>query len=181
MLSIHNNIAVLQVKTNQQDLFDEINWQASYTKAKSRYEYSEKAHGRVESRIVEVFDFKHEKWPELLSCIKVTKQTGQKKYGLYEDSTSTRFFAVNTLFTAQQSDQITRGHWMIENRHHHIRDVQLREDQRRIRKKPEIMAVIRSFGYNIIQSNLAYKQFSTQIEYNKLNFMSLFHYKGVFL
>jgi hypothetical protein len=55
------------------------------------------------------------------------------------------------------------------------------KDNRRIRSKPEIMMVIRSFGYNIIQSNMRYNHFSTQIEYNKLNVELLFDYKGIIL
>lgn len=180
-LATGNNIAVLQVKSNQQDLLNEVCWYATYTKALNTYSYSEKGHGRVETRIVEVFKFTHERWPELNTCIKVTKQSGLRRYGQYENNNSARYFVVNGQFDAIAGDNITRGHWLIENRHHHIRDVQLKEDSRRIRNKPEIMMVIRSFGYNIIQANKQCEHFSTQIEYNKLNVQQLFNYKGVFL
>ncbi len=180
-LAAAGNIAVLQVKSNQQYLLDEVRFVTDYTKCKSRFNYTEKGHGRVESRIIEVFDFKHAKWPELQSCIKITKHSSKKKCGEYEDSTSVRVFVVNDIFDANTSDSITRGHWFIENKHHHIRDVQLKEDSRRIRKKPELMMVIRSFGYNLIQLNKQCQQFSTQIEYNKLNVEKLFGYRGIIL
>lgn len=146
-----------------------------------RYSYSEKGHGRVESRTIEVFNFKHDNWPELNSCIKVIKQSGLRRGGQYENNTSVRFFVANNIFDAMKSNEITRGNWLIENRHHHIRDVQLREDNRRIRNKPEIMIVMRSFGYNIIQANKKHVQFSTQIEYNKINMEKIFDYKGIIL
>lgn len=176
-----NNVAVLQVKSNQQELLNEVCWCTDYTQPVNTCNYTDKGHGRVESRTIEIFNFKHGSWPELKSCIKVSKQSGQRKHGQYENNTSVRFFVVNEILNATKGNEITRGHWLIENRHHHIRDVQLREDSRRIRNKPEIMMAIRSFGYNIIQSNKKHEYFSTQIEYNKLNVEKLFNYKGVIL
>ena len=169
------------MKSNQQELLNEVCWCTDYTQPVDTYSYTDKGHGRVESRTIEVFNFKHESWPELNSCVKVTKQSGQKKHGQYENNISVRFFVVNEVLNATKGNEITRSHWLIENRHHHIRDVQLREDSRRIRNKPEIMMAIRSFGYNIIQSNKKHDYFSTQIEYNKLNVEKLFNYKGVIL
>lgn len=172
---------MLQVKTNQQHLLDDVRFVADYTKSQSRFSYIEKGHGRIESRTIEVFDFKHAAWPELQSCIKITKNVSTKKHGRYEDNVSVRMFVANHVFDAITSNAITRTHWFIENKHHHIRDVQLKEDHRRIRKKPELMMVIRSFGYNIIQANKQFQHFATQIEYNKLNGEKVFTYKGVIL
>jgi hypothetical protein len=39
------------------------------------------------------------------------------------------------------------------------------------------MMIIRSFGYNLIQSNLFKKSFTAQMESNKLNFENLFNFK----
>jgi hypothetical protein len=44
-------------------------------------------------------------------------------------------------------------HWGIENSNHCVRDVSLREDFSRIRKNPEIMATLRSFGLNLMHVN----------------------------
>jgi predicted transposase YbfD/YdcC len=46
-----------------------------------------------------------------------------------------------------------RGHWGIENRSHHVRDVTMAEDASRIRKNPGILACIRSFAFNILRAN----------------------------
>ena len=48
-----------------------------------------------------------------------------------------------------------------------------------IKVKPENMMIIRSFGYNLIQSNLFKKSFTAQMESNKLNFENLFNFKGI--
>ena len=46
-----------------------------------------------------------------------------------------------------------RGHWGIENRSHHVRDVTLAEDASRVRKNPGVLARIRSFAANILRAN----------------------------
>jgi hypothetical protein len=46
-----------------------------------------------------------------------------------------------------------RGHWGIENRAHHVRDVTMAEAASRIRKNPGILARIRSFAANILHLN----------------------------
>jgi hypothetical protein len=54
-----------------------------------------------------------------------------------------------------------RGHWAIENRSHHVRDVTLGEDASRIRKGsgPEVMAAIRNATIGLLRlsgaSNIA--------------------------
>ncbi len=54
-----------------------------------------------------------------------------------------------------------RGHWSIENRSHHVRDVTLGEDASRIRKGsgPEVMAALRNAAIGLLRlggaSNIA--------------------------
>lgn len=45
------------------------------------------------------------------------------------------------------------GRWSIENRAHYVRHVAMAEDDSRVRKKPEILARIRSFAANILRAN----------------------------
>jgi hypothetical protein len=60
-----------------------------------------------------------------------------------------------------------------------VRDAVLFEDANKIRIKPENMMVIRSFGYNPIQTNLTKKNFTAQVETNKLNFDAVFGFRGI--
>lgn len=173
------NIAMLQVKGNQKELLVTIEESAKISHPFDLLEYSEKGHGRVETRKIEVFKFKHDHWSEVRSFVKITKQASRKIHGEYKDENSIRFFIVNKIPTASIADEISRKHWFVENKHHHIRDVQLKEDDRRIKIKPAIMMIIRSFGYNIIQLNLKLPQFITQIEYNKMHVNKIFRFTGV--
>jgi predicted transposase YbfD/YdcC len=52
----------------------------------------------------------------------------------------------------QWSDWI-RGHWRIENGSHYVRDTAFAEDASRIRKSPDIVALLRSFAYNLLRAN----------------------------
>ena len=55
--------------------------------------------------------------------------------------------------TAVVAAAAIRGHWGIENRSHHVRDVTLAEDASRVRKNPGVLARIRSFAANILRAN----------------------------
>jgi hypothetical protein len=45
------------------------------------------------------------------------------------------------------------GHWGIENKNRHVRDVSMREDASRIRRNSHIMAKMRSVALNILRAN----------------------------
>jgi predicted transposase YbfD/YdcC len=47
-----------------------------------------------------------------------------------------------------------RGHWSIENRSHHVRDVSLGEDASRIRKgsAPQVMAALRNAAIGVLRA-----------------------------
>lgn len=55
--------------------------------------------------------------------------------------------------TAAVAAAAIRGHWGIENRAHHVRDLAMAEDASRIRKNPAILVRIRSFAANILRAN----------------------------
>lgn len=56
-------------------------------------------------------------------------------------------------FPATEWAAAIRGHWGIENRNHHVRDVSCDEDKSRIRDNPGIMARARSIALNILRKN----------------------------
>ena len=71
--------------------------------------------------------------------------------------TSTETVYGITSLTAKQAgpDRIlalNRGHWVIENKSHYVRDVTMGEDQSQIRKEngPQNMAIIRNLSLNIL-------------------------------
>ena len=63
------------------------------------------------------------------------------------------FYLSAAPITAAEAADAIRGHWGIENRCHHVRDVTMAEDASRVRKNPGILARIRSFATNILRTN----------------------------
>lgn len=54
--------------------------------------------------------------------------------------------------TAQQAMKLIRGHWGIENRHFHVKDRTLREDDQRAKSGALILACLRSVTTTLLQS-----------------------------
>src|SRR3954467_1953102 len=114
------------------------------------------AHGRTESRSVKVIDLDGIPaaglFPHATRAIKVVRRRRDNRTG----KTSTEVVYAITSLTYRQADpQLLatwiQGHWGIENRVHHVRDVTQGEDASRIRTGtgPEVMAVLRNTALNL--------------------------------
>lgn len=55
--------------------------------------------------------------------------------------------------TPSQWLEAIRRHWRIENGSHYVRDTAFAEDASRIRVKPDIVARLRSFAYNLLRAS----------------------------
>ncbi len=116
----------------------------------------QRAHGRTESRSVKVIDLDGTPaatlFPHAARAIKVVRRRREDRTG----KTSTEVvYAVTSLTYRQADPQLLaawmQGHWGIENRVHHVRDVTQGEDASRIRTGtgPEVMAVLRNTALNL--------------------------------
>jgi predicted transposase YbfD/YdcC len=114
------------------------------------------AHGRTESRSVKVIDLDGipaaRLFPHAARAIKVVRRRRDNRTG----RTSIEIvYAVTSLTYRQADPQLLacwiQGHWGIENRVHHVRDVTQGEDASRIRTGtgPEVMAVLRNTALNL--------------------------------
>ena len=114
------------------------------------------AHGRTESRSVKVIDLDGHPaaalFPHATRAIKVVRRRRDQCTG----KTSTEVVYAITSLTYRQADpQLLatwiQGHWGIENRVHHVRDVTQGEDASRIRTGtgPEVMAALRNTALNL--------------------------------
>jgi predicted transposase YbfD/YdcC len=175
----NNNTIVLQVKSNQQFLLDEVDFASKNHKIIDNHESIEKLHGRIEFRSTDIFDINIIGWESIKLGATVIRKNSTKRYGNYIDTYNKSYYVVNDKFTALELQTIIRNHWKIEATHHNIRDTVLCEDANKIRVKPENMMIIRSFAYNLIQANLKRKNFTNQVETNKLNFADVFNFKGI--
>jgi Transposase DDE domain len=74
-----------------------------------------------------------------------------------------------------------RGHWTIENRSHHVRDVSLGEDASRIRKGsgPEVMAALRNLAIGFLRSTGA-TNIAESLRRNAARVGELFTKLGIF-
>lgn len=115
----------------------------------------EKGHGRQERRTLTATTALNEylDWPGV-------GQVGQVKSVVDRDgkrSEETRYFITSTpraVAGAADLLRVARGHWTIENKSHHVRDVSLGEDASRIRKAsgPEVMAALRNLAVGFLRT-----------------------------
>jgi predicted transposase YbfD/YdcC len=114
-----------------------------------------RGHGRAESRSIKVIDLDGTGLPLLFPAarrgIKVVRRRsttdGRRSTEIVYALTSLDHRAADPRLLAAW----LRGHWGIENRVHHVRDVTQREDVSRIRigNGPQVMAALRNTATNI--------------------------------
>lgn len=122
----------------------------------------DKAHGRDETRVIEVFDaapaVAETEWEEAVAAIiRVTRTVSSysAKTGLWDRSVSIAYYLSNAQAPADCFSDAIRRHWGIENRSHYTRDVTFGEDASRIRCNPGVFARLRTFAYNLLRFNQA--------------------------
>jgi predicted transposase YbfD/YdcC len=179
--------AVLQVKGNQKKLL-----QACTTISQTTAPYSKKSHtgkrerNRIETRRVSVFHthISHlgSVWSTYIKAIITVQrdvQTFCTSTKQFENSTETAVYISTTdAYSATQFGSIIRSHWGIENSNHYVKDVSMHEDFSRIRKNPENVAILRSFGLNLLRMN-GEKNISQALYRNAINVGRVLQYKGV--
>ena len=131
-------------------LFDAAPWQARATAPELACRRSvNKAHGRLEVRTLQVsqaldgfFTWPHARQVVQRDTKRINLATGQVE--------EHRQYAITSLSAAEaDADQLSRlwhGHWSIENRVHHVRDVTFEEDRCRVRRgnAPHALAALRN-------------------------------------
>jgi predicted transposase YbfD/YdcC len=149
---------LLAVKENQRSLLDDIEYSFRDLKVADTAKTIEKSHGRMEERKCEIIKDlgmieKSENWCELKTLVKIsTKRTEIIKN---RTSTETRFYISSHNQTAEEINQVARGHWGIENRLHWQLDVTYDEDHSRIRmgNGAENFTTIRKIALNILKQD----------------------------
>jgi hypothetical protein len=94
--------------------------------------------------------------PFVKTIIRVTRLTWLRRAdtGAWDQREEVSFYISSKAnLPASLWGRIIRGHWGIENRNHHVRDVTYHEDASRIRVNPGIMARARSLALNILRHN----------------------------
>ncbi|MEW5964947.1 MAG: ISAs1 family transposase [Pseudomonadota bacterium] len=118
----------------------------------ARTEASDKGHGRLETRRIEVSAeaVGHLDWPGLAQIARLTRyrKTGGK-------ISSETVYLITSLPAAEAGPErllaLSRAHWGIENRLHWVRDVTMDEDRCRVRAGARSLAGVRNATLAIIR------------------------------
>ncbi len=100
----------------------------------------EKSHGRIELRKYEFYDVlemeKDERWKmcRIKTAIKVMREREELKSGKCVPRREESYYVSNEVGKYEELAQAIRRHWQVET-NNHIRDVSLREDQMRSKKR----------------------------------------------
>lgn len=182
------NEAIIQLKGNQKTLFNLAEFITRNNKPLSTsIERDNKAHGRIESRKVEVFEIPEtskaldREWDNISGIARVERirkvfNTKEKRY--IESSPTVSYYILTKVFDAKLVAKIIQGHWGIENKVNYVKDVQFKEDSSRIRINSGIFARLRSWALNILRINNV-ENISQERYLNCLNINNAMNYKGI--
>lgn len=126
------------LKDNQKQLGRQIRWAVENQAELFTASSLEKGHGRIEARSYQFYDIleleKDERWNncQLKTAIQVSRETEQLKSG--KRSRETSYYLTNEVGNYEELCRAVRQHWQVETSNH-IRDVTLREDDLRSKKR----------------------------------------------
>lgn len=126
------------VKENQKQLKKQITWAMANQAILFKSKGQEKSHGRIEIRGYEFYDVleleKAARWKtcQIKTAIKVTREREELKSG--KNSCQESYYVTNEVGNYEELAQAIRNHWQVET-NNHLRDVSLREDELRSKKR----------------------------------------------
>lgn len=144
---------VVQAKGNQPTLLDACESLNRHRDAAQCDVQHDKAHGRIETRIVHTFDVPPDWLPDewQLMVAQVVKIERRARDG-WTRTAQTAWRISTASMSAADFQRAMRGHWSVENQNHPVRDVALREDACRTRNKPAVLARLRSMALNCLRA-----------------------------
>jgi predicted transposase YbfD/YdcC len=152
---------VFTVKRNQPELWAAcraVPWERVSASSRSTV----RAHGRVETRIIQAVTWGDLDFPHLRQVARLTRYRTNGKTGKRSRET---VYVITDLSSVQAGPQqigaYVQGHWGVENKIHYIRDTAFGEDASRIRTRhgAQNMATLRSVAMNFLRrsgSSIAY-------------------------
>lgn len=126
-----------------------------------QYETLDKGHGRIERREIwtSVAINDHVDFPHVgqVFCIRRTTTDLEGNVVRGRTSTTEMVYGLSSLSPHKASPEelmaYNRGHWQIENRLHHVRDMTYDEDRSQVRKgrRPHAMATLRNVAISLLR------------------------------
>ena len=153
----HGGSYVFTVKRNQPSLHDQLAG-LPWANVPVGHHAQEKGHGRRESRTLQVVSVRAGiGFPHARRAARVVRTRTELSTGKAGSET---VYVVTNLTDAQadptQLAGLLRGHWSIENRVHHVRDMAYDEDRHQLRTGtgPRVMAGLRNVAIGIIRARM---------------------------
>ena len=149
------NDYLVKVKGNQPNLLKAIKSIVEQTKPKSTFTQNERTRGRDEHRLTNIYQpegYIPEGWCSLTRIIHVRRHFQSKRKTHKSDS---YYISSVNSDNAEMFAKGVRGHWYIENKLHHVKDVIMREDYIKNNSgyAPENMSIIRNIAINVLKAN----------------------------
>lgn len=129
------------LKENQKEMFGEVKRMSKYMPLLYQTESLEKGHGRIEERRYKVYDirgfYQDQRWNEshIGTAVKVDRERQEIRTGKVSRETS--YYLSNQTDEFEHLCEAIRKHWSIET-NNHIRDVTLKEDHLRTKKRKSV-------------------------------------------
>ena len=126
------------LKNNQKELLKQVTRQNEEAFILYQSREIEKGHGRIETRHYQIYDIlemeKAKRWNDcqIRTAIKVVRERAELKSG--KKSVETSYYLSNCVGGYEEIVGAIRRHWQVET-NNHIRDVSLKEDQMRSKKR----------------------------------------------
>ncbi|CAO5676913.1 MAG: hypothetical protein HEEMFOPI_02052 [Holosporales bacterium] len=150
----------MQLKGNQKSLYEQIQHECKKEIPIDSFDLGmEKAHGRLEHRLYEVFDAQNmllkwkKDWPYIRHIIKVTRTREIIKNGSMPTTEISYYITNSKDKNADIYAKIIRQHWAIENKNNYIRDTAFNEDKGIRRVNPYIFSGLIDIAKNIMSKN----------------------------
>ena len=180
------NDVIVQVKGNQETLLKDCEHITRTSKPDDVYEEPKtKERNRIESRKASVFFYPllthFLEWGLVKAIVEIQRfrEEYNTKKKRWIKSHETAYYISTIDLDAQTFCEAIRGHWGIENRNHHVRDVTLLEDKSRIRVNPHMIAKLRSFALNLLRKNKV-ENVSLELFDNCMDVQGVLEYEGIF-
>ena len=155
------NDYIITIKKNQSSLFKVAQKLVKSVSAIEKVQTSECLHGRTTIRSTAVYPVSAQLLPAWagVKCIIAIERTGSRWQGKKSrrrlvDFHETHYYLSSKDWSASQFSDAIRGHWLIENRLHWVKDVTLNEDNciHRGGNAPANFAMIRQFLVSIART-----------------------------
>jgi len=149
---------LLQVKGNQPDLLDKVEMLFTHNEPASTNEQWTKGHGRIEGRKCDVIEKAKllgqiTGWTGLKTLVRIT--SSRQKANSDNVTEEIRFYISSAKGNAERFNELTRGHWGIENTLHWVLDASFQEDSSTVRKDhgAENLSIVRRIAMNLCNAH----------------------------